>query len=78
MTFVAVIQDGDGIVRVVDKPKGTDMKRFRELQCRILGHEVFDAETLRLRPWTWGEFRGYSAQAFAHEDCLRCHTHVRA
>jgi len=47
-------------------------KRLREISCKILGHEAYDKETLRVRPWTWGEFRGYGSSAFAHKNCLRC------
>lgn len=52
------------------------MKNLRNLRCKILGHDVFDAETLRIQPWTWGEFRGYGAEAFAHKNCLRCNAPV--
>ena len=52
------------------------MKRIRDLRCRILGHNVYDEETLRLQPWTWGEFRGYGAEMFAHKNCLRCNAPV--
>ncbi len=48
------------------------MNNLRQLRCKVLGHEVYDAETLRIQPWTWGEFRGYGAAAFAHKNCLRC------
>lgn len=47
-------------------------KNLRQLSCKVLGHSVYDAETLRAEPWNWGEFRGYGAGAFAHKNCLRC------
>jgi hypothetical protein len=48
------------------------MKQLRDFRCKILGHNVYDEETLRLKPWTWGEFRGFGAETFAHKNCLRC------
>jgi hypothetical protein len=52
------------------------MKNLRNLRCKVLGHEMFDAETLRTQPWMWGEFRGFGAEAFAHKNCLRCNAPV--
>ena len=54
------------------------MKQVRALTCKILGHQTFDAETLRLQPWTWGEFKGFGADAFAHKHCLRCDEEIAA
>ncbi len=53
-------------------------QNLRQLTCKVLGHEVYDAETLRAQPWTWGVFRGYGAAAFAHKNCLRCGVQVGA
>ena len=49
-----------------------NIEAMKNVMCRLLGHQQYEAEVLAIRPWEDPEFYGYDIADFREDRCLRC------
>jgi len=48
------------------------MRNMKRFICLVIGHQEFDPEVLRAKPWDDPDFYAYAKPDFREQSCLRC------